>query len=338
MKRKFPGISWFVAMAVLSAISCKKNSSFSVTPANVFIAGSTAYSAAYWNNGQVSYLTSDSISSANAIYVSGSDVYIGGAVFVNGFGNIPSYWKNGSVNYLSLPDSNNTVGIVNSIFVSGSDVYAAGTAGNQITDSTTYAVLWKDGNISILDSAAGFDSLYNIPCTVNSIFVSGADVYASGYGHNGACYWKDGSAASLGTDPNTVANGLFISGSDVYVAGQQTDSIYSVATCWKNGTVEPLTLAANSNSVCRSVFVSGANVYVCGNQAVNNSSSVATYWENGSPVVLGNGTGNSDAYSIFVKGSDVYVAGVDNDKACYWKNGTEILLAPTAVAKSLFVQ
>jgi hypothetical protein len=54
--------------------------------------------------------------------------------------------------------------------------------------------------------------------------------------------------------------------------------------------------------------------------------------------VIGSSVSSSDAYSIFVKGSDIYVAGKANDAACYWKNGTEILLSQTAVANSLFVE
>jgi hypothetical protein len=326
-----------LVMIVIAAFSCKKNNSFSVTPANIYVAGSTAYSATLWNNNQISNLTADSVSSANSVYVNGSDVYVGGAIFVNGFGNIPVYWKNGIANFLSLPDSTNTVGEVNSIVVSGSDVYVGGTAGNQISDSTTYAVLWKDGNINILDSIPFFDSTLNLPCTVNSIAVSGNNVYAAGYGQSGACYWNNGNVTSLASDANTIANGLSVSGSDVYVAGQQTDSAFSVATYWKNGTPQSLKITLNGNSICRSVFVSGADVYVCGNQTINGTI-VASYWKNGIPVVIGSSVSSSDAYSIFVKGSDIYVAGKANDAACYWKNGTEILLSQTAVANSLFVE
>ena len=337
MKKEINWLCVCFSIVVLSAPACKKNNSFIVTPANVYIAGSTAYSATVWNNNQANYLTTDSISSATSIFVSGNDVYVGGAIFITGFGNVPVYWKNGNANFLSLPDSTNTVGIVNSIFVSGTDVYAGGSAGNMVADSTTYAVVWKDGAISILDSIPLFDSVSSIPCSVNSMYVSGSNVYAAGYGHNGACYWNNGNSTALATDLNTLANALFVSGSDIYVAGQQTDSAFSVATYWKNGTPGNLTVAANSNSICRSVFVSGSDVYVCGNQMVNGAT-VATYWKNGTPVIVGTASGNSDAYSIFVKGNDIYVSGKINDAACYWKNGTETLLTQPAVANSLFVQ
>ncbi len=328
----------FCLLISLLTTACNKGNSV-VTASNVYVAGSTAYSAVLWNNNQANYLTVDSASSANCIYVNGSDVYIGGAIFLNGLGNIPVYWKNGNANYLSLslPDSNNSTGIVNSIFVSGSDVYAAGTAGYQISDSTTYAVIWKDGIMNILDSIPLLYTLYYFPCSVNSLYVSGNNVYAAGYGHSGACYWQNGNATSVATDANTVANSIFVSGSDVYVAGQQTDSNASAARYWKNGTVENLTVAANSNSICRSIYISGNDVYVCGNQTINNTT-VATYWKNGTPVNLGTGIGNSDAYSIFVKGSAVFVAGTANGAACYWNNGKEIQLALTAVASAVFVQ
>src|SRR5438477_13056395 len=49
------------------------------------------------------------------------------------------------------------------------------------------------------------------------------------------CYWKDGVVSYFSTPLSTnTINSIFVSGDDVYVSGYQTDS-FSTATYWKNG-------------------------------------------------------------------------------------------------------
>jgi hypothetical protein len=324
-----------LALITIVLPACKKVTSFPETASNVYIAGTSAYSGMLWNNGISVTLTSDSISSANAIFVNGSDVYIAGAVFVNGFGNIPVYWKNGQANFLTVPDPSG-LGYLNAINVSGSTVYVAGATGNQSPGYSTYAVLWTNGTPSYLDSIPYLDSVQTIPCSANSITVSGNNILAAGYGSSGACYWMNGKETGISAAPNTIASSVASSGTDIYVTGEIADSNYVQAAYWKDGNAVSLPSSGGGNSQAHDIYLSGTDVYACGNQSINGFS-VAIYWKDGVATILETAPGNSDANSIFVNGSDVYVAGFSNQNACYWKNGTVYILGSTAVANSVFV-
>jgi len=67
------------------------------------------------------------------------------------------------------------------------------------------------------------------------------------------------------------------------------------------------------------------DIYTAGYE-FNGSVSVATYWKNGIATRLSDGTHASEARSIVVSGNNVYVAGVENNNAVYWKNGTLVNL------------
>lgn len=97
--------------------------------------------AIYWKNGSPLFLSTDSVegSMANAVVVSGTDVYIAG------WQNIGNYsrailWKNGIPDILT---SGNLASTATSLFVSGNDVYVAGyvwTVGGYYI-----ATYWKNG-------------------------------------------------------------------------------------------------------------------------------------------------------------------------------------------------
>ena len=79
------------------------------------------------------------MSQANGIAVSGSDVYIAGAVFGSDGALHATYWKNGVPTTLDQKYS-----VATAITVSGSDVYVAG---NRSVDSALY---WKNGTPVVL--------------------------------------------------------------------------------------------------------------------------------------------------------------------------------------------
>ena len=66
------------------------------------------------------------------------------------------------------------------------------------------------------------------------------------------------------------------------------------------------------------------DVYIAGLGVNSEGNGVIAYWKNSSMVELASYVAEGDtATSIFVQNNDVYVAGILNNKAVYWKNGTK---------------
>ncbi|HET6768189.1 MAG TPA: hypothetical protein VFH08_12340, partial [Chitinophagaceae bacterium] len=233
--------------------------------------------AVYWKNGQPTYLpentrpvqptdnypVSSIASTANSIFVSGSDIYIaGGERITKEISTYPNpnhiysisalYWKNGNAVYLILGSYyNSKADEAYSIFVDGQDVYACGALSGQY---------WKNGNPVSLGGAA------------NSIFVSEGDVYVAGSQPDGEPY-----QTYNGTRNRTVAK------------------------YWKNGTPVSLTDGIK-NAYATSIAVSENDVYVAGyeEKTAGTQNWVAKYWKNGNPVILGDVSKESGANSIFL--------------------------------------
>ena len=152
---------------------------------------------------------------ATSIFVSGSDVYVGGMGF-NGVHDYAMYWKNGEA--VNLTDGIEDAW-VNSIFVSGTDVYVAGVV---VTSGHSTAVYWKNGVATSLPDGS----------TAHDIVVWGTDVYVAGMTSTWnplgpAGYWKNGVFTRL---VNGIAsNTIVISGSDVY---SSVFSSHSMASSW----------------------------------------------------------------------------------------------------------
>ncbi len=314
---------------ILLSSACKKTETNGTTSGpTVYIAGNGANSALYWKNGIATVLPKQSpnnFSSSSSIFVSDTDVYVAGSDYT---GNISAgvainavYWKNGMeilLTNLSMPQW----ALANSIFVSGGDVYVAGY--EQTSDGIGAAVYWKNG---VLVDLTPLTPPYPTPPTppVNtigsyqlrdyarafSIYVSGNDVYVSGFDQfYKAAFWKNGVKTQL-SDVYEIsnANSIFVSGSDVYTAGWLGDS----AVYWKNATINYLQDLMPAQAY--SVYVSGSDVYVAGGQ-----DGYAQYWKNGTVTNLQSGNA-SWANSIFVAGNNVYVAGGETGIPQYWKNG-----------------
>ncbi|HSZ86657.1 MAG TPA: hypothetical protein VK787_11540, partial [Puia sp.] len=126
--------SLVILFCTLSCCSCKKNSGASPgspdsTAVDIYLAGyvfnGTNYVATYWKNGvQASLADGSKDSRAFSICVSGSDVYVAGAEYADGYQtSVAKYWKNGIPVILS---SGSTLAIPQAIAVSGNDVYVVG--------------------------------------------------------------------------------------------------------------------------------------------------------------------------------------------------------------------
>jgi hypothetical protein len=349
-------LSW---VFLLSLPACRKKDSHepdapSPPTPNVYVFGTEGNDALIWKNDTATKVNGLPVPGndfkSSSLAVSNGKVYIaGGRYYYNGSiqAGKPMYWLNGIAN--TLPDSSgNAFG--NAIFVSGTDVYVGGFTYYKDTSHVPYsspaadypltgmrATVWKNG---MPVSLPGFGVLGMVDSGryvtrgyvdyVNSIYVSGTDVYVSGgsyYVPAHAAYWKNGARIDLTVSsdlPTTTS--LFVSGSDVYVSGFKSTGLNSTAIYWKNGIAQDLGTNSFGNSGANSVFVSDSDVYIAGWQVINGYRR-AIVWKNGIAAALTSGPTSSSANSVYVSGSDVYVAGCQwvapygNYTAVYWKNG-----------------
>jgi hypothetical protein len=285
-------------------------------------------------------------SQANAIAVSGSDVYVGG-IASNSTSQTAVYWlNNGAATTLPSVMASSQA---NAIAVSGSNVYVAGYGENSAGNGGT-AVLWVNGTATTLSPPSGM--AYS---DAKAIAVSGSNVYVAGFAWNNnsdesAVLWVNGAATLLpmpsGLTGEYYAYGITVSGGKVYVSGHADSSAnLDTAISWVNNgaattlPIPPNDTAGNYDAV--GITVSGSDVYVAGsgtNGATGDTN--AAYWINGTPTTLPmpsdiNINATSYAVGIAVSGSDVYavgtlldsMAGVD-ETAAYWVNGGEATLLP----------
>lgn len=155
-----------------------------VNDGDVYVSGFSGlqldHRAQYWRNSVLVYSCSVP-SAANAIAVSGSDVFLAG---YKPTGDTPFttavYWKNGTITELT---NGQTHAKANAIFISGSDVFVAGSENN-------FAMIWKNGTpINLTDGS--------IQAEVKSIAVKGDDLFAAGYEGAIPRLWKNSVVQNL---------------------------------------------------------------------------------------------------------------------------------------------
>ncbi len=192
-------------------------------------------------------------------------------------------------------------------------IYVAGYDGS-------VAKLWKDGVVTELSDDQMPRSY------VNSIAISGDDVYVGGSLDGVGSYWKNGVSATVGS---SAVYSIHISGSDIYSACP--DAYY------KNAVHHPM--PTMNSSIARSILVSGNDVHIVGAEH-NGTKLVARYWKNDIGADLSNGSAHATATSIAVAGTDIHVVGFDGKKARYWKNGVGTDLTDgveTGLASTIFL-
>lgn len=312
-------------------------------PADVYFAGTDGTSAALWKNGVETILAPNA--TADAVAVSGSDVYVGGWVKSPGTppygGSTATIWKNGVATALTSSGFSQ----VNGLTLANGNVYAVGSS-FVAASNAPLATVWTNGQASYLSDGnyPNISSAYNTSGA--AIAVSGSDVYVAGdalqctpsSSSNYDCgdlavYWKNGTPVDLLTvspqNFGSFATGIVVNGSTVNISGV-TGANPLQAVYWQDGTQVPLNLPINTGAWASSIALSGASVYVAG----SNDGSIAGYWANGSFTTIGIQTSTQFPVTteIALNGSDVYVAGSlvstqgPQSSAIYWKNGMGVPL------------
>lgn len=284
---------------VLLNNSYSSGTGIAISGNDVYVSCSGEYSGnkvTYWKNGVGVNLADATITypTANAITVSGQDVYVAGGAYIDGFSKfIPIYWKN-EEKAVHIATANYSPSYVRAVTVLRNDIYIAGATSAASIGSGNIATYWKNGVPGYLKTS---NTIYG-PSIANSIFVSGPDVYVAGSVNltNGdvgpgthAAYWKNGVPEMLTISGTSLANSITVSGNDVYVAGAifGPDNLPR-ATYWKNGIAVSL---ESTYSVANSIAVNGTDVYVAGKKGYDK----AIYWKNGQSKILGKGSARSIA-------------------------------------------
>ena len=302
-------------------------------------------------------------------------VYVGGVLEDANGKNIPTIWTNGVAQSLSVSAGNE--GAVKSIFVDGNDVYAVGNEYSDILQSSSRAILWKNGIKTTLSQVDGSKA--------KSIFVHDGKYYIVGGANGFATLWYNNTAVAIGAS-GSFLNSIYIKDNKIYIVGNEVFNTTSTkAVLWKNEVsltypiVFTKTLIENSAtvldvfydgtnlysvgylfsnvttaklwknnlpselygdySIMNSVFVNGQDVYATGRTGTSISINKATLWKNNIQTVLSQN--DSTAEDVFTTSNNVYVAGYEINaiaKACIWKNGEiKNLSENSSIATSVFV-
>lgn len=167
---------------------------------SIFVNGSDLYAcgdyynapasyAVFWKNGVFTDLTDRTLgSNATSVYVSGTDVYVGGRE-----NTVARIWKNGVATSLS----NGTLfNMVSTLCVNGTNVHASGY--EMLTPGgISVAKYWKNGVATNLTNGTAV-------ATTNSTFVFGSDVYVCGLEDGNITIWKNGVPTVINVTPGTT--------------------------------------------------------------------------------------------------------------------------------------
>lgn len=296
--------------------------------------------AMYWKNG-VATVLGQYDSSASAIAVSGTDVYVAGEE-KNGDIYDAVYWKNGEK--MVLGD-----GIHNShthdIQIVGKDVYIVGYEVRTTENDGAYDVpkCWKNG-IEVplsLDFTKNESSDRPYSYQAVSVTSSGNDIYIAADKNldHSLVYWKnmEEQFTPVSDKYNTIyIEGISVVGTNIYLAGSLYYNQFDVATCWKNGQEIRMENKVGYSSI-DAIYATDKDVYVAG--AVD---AVACYWKNGVKTSYDEKDITSFS-SIYVLDNNVYLCGdYEHDDqplftASYWINDKKYPLEKYSNANSIFV-
>jgi hypothetical protein len=338
-------ICYLPTLLVLVAYSCKKNMVTPPKTVNVYVAGDGDGPILWKNDTVQAFDNNNNRGDANSVYVAGNNVYVAGDINSSGYAtSSATLWDDGVLN-----DNYGGNSINNSQYAYGVSVYGSGY---DVYELIVGYINYTQLNAVVLYKNHIFWKTVSNMSYCNSLFVSGSDVYITGYSNignkNAPSLWKNGTVQTLPDRGNGgMASAVYVSGNDVYVAGDvYISGGYSVATIWKNGVAQTLdNRSSYPYATLSAIYISGNNVYVAGTEYINSllENAVPTVWKNGVAQSLPtNGAYTAWTNSIAVSGNDVYVAGVEdttfsNHVAVLWKNGVATTLPNGTQAASVFV-
>lgn len=244
---------------------------------------------------------------AAVIYITGYDDKLGTAF----------RWTRGDYSATDLSTDPNQATRAFDITLSGDDVYIGGCATNE--DGFFIPTLWKNGQAQTL-----MDASQPIDGDVQSVCVSGSDVYAAGwyrvnrsattsFKRDAAVVWKNGVQIELVSPSYAQAFDVCAEGNKIFVCGFTTSSDgFAMPTLWTStdglSTFQTKTFGGVAkHAYAEGMCVSGNDVYMVG-YGDNGENRSAMLWKNDEEVkILDNG--KSYAYSVTVADGHVYVVG-----------------------------
>jgi hypothetical protein len=219
------------------------------------------------------------------------------------------------------------------VYISGSLIYDPDSAIN------IQAVYWKNNQLVMLQNDGRSTA-------ATDIYVSGNDVYVSGYisygRTNAPVYWKNGILNLLPLqNPSVIKSGIalkiMVVNNIVYVVGTEYYAGQDVMKIWQNGIATNLTSEEN-NAFPNDMDISNGNVYVVGyeKQADIALNVLENNWKNNTaqPRV---GNTISILNGIKVIGTDIYTVGTTSTSTVCRINGTVQSYFINAIMKDIAV-
>jgi Bacterial Ig-like domain (group 2) len=297
-------------------------------------------------------------SSATAMVMSGSDLYVGGTSLNNEGWNIATWWKNGVVGEVSDPtlDYNNNI---TAICVSGSSIFLGGYDTWSLSNPS-----WAPGYINHAMWTASYYSVNagtaarnlvepdttDISTVVYGMAVSGSDVYLAGgfqsqNGNRIATYWKNnqnGAVALASGGDWSEAEGIAVQGADVYVTGYDQCPNYGcipTVKLWKNNEETVVNLSSGAvNAFSSCLAVNDTAQYIGGYQQTVSGVKQAMLWrvegQNVSSIPLSDGVTDAVVKAIAVSGNDIFLGGYQVNAstgyqvATYWRVYGSVVAPP----------
>jgi hypothetical protein len=222
---------------------------------------------------------------ANAIALSGSDVYVAGdawdATAANGDGAyVPGYWKLSGTSWTwSKLATGDGTAVAVAIDGSGQAVFA----GKNIFSGSS---AWYWDQSAVIKTLVAPPTVASMSAT--GIAIKGSSILVVGYYkksgdfYSHPCVWTDGACSDLTDGSANWAHGIGVSGSDVYVVGECTTGFDYIPGYWKNGTWASLSYEGHYSNTA-AIAISGSDIYIAGqNDPLSGIS--GGFWKNGKRV------------------------------------------------------
>jgi hypothetical protein len=221
----------------------------------------------YWKNGESVQEFSTDGRSLGYRWEAGNDTYdlwtVDGKLIIRK--------NNGTHHFLTIGDYEAEA---YSPCVSGGDIYAVG---GECREGTWTALVWKNDKVHqhLTDGTSG--------CAF-SLCITNGDLYVGGNENGKAAIWKNGKLLQRLADIGNV-NSLCVSGSDVYAGGVEGGYENNVLTVWKNGKLHQRLIKAHGyvSSLCvsGSDLYAGGYEYQHRSDPDNGTLGGPAVWKNG---------------------------------------------------------